>query len=234
MRRIIGVVLVGWLSAAAPGIAQDSGDLELNLFATGSWHSENKFEIGFPQSVTPIQQSFKFKQGLGGGVRLNVFNSGHWGEEFSYSYENNNARFITNTAPSSELELGMQIHQFSVNTLYYIDADETLTVRPFFVIGIGGTLYRPTDEAKSIARDPLRGSLAGFRESAQFGLNYGFGLIAHASNSVGFRFDLKGLLSRTPTFGLPRQSDDPNATVFPAGGAFHTAEVSAGLIFYLD
>ncbi len=64
--------------------------------------------------------------------------------------------------------------------------------------------------------------------------NYGFGPKAHASNRVGFRFDLKGILSRTPTFGLPRQSDDPNATVFPAGGAFPTAEISAGLIFYLD
>ena len=230
MRRlIIGVVL-----APVPVLAQSSGNLELNLFATGSWHGENKFEIGFPQAVTPIQQSFKLKQGLGGGVRLNVFNSGHWGEEFVYSYENNNARFITKSGPGSELELGMQIHQFSVNTLYYIDSDQSLTVRPFLVFGIGGALYRPTDEAKGIARDPLRGNLAGFRESAQFAFNYGFGLKAHASNRVGFRFDIKGLLSRTPTFGLPRQSDDPNATLFPTGGAFNTAEISAGLVFYLD
>ena len=79
------------------------------------------------------------------------FTSGHWGEEFVYSYETNDARFITINPTAAELELGTQIHQFAVNTLYYFDADEGLTVRPFLSFGIGGTLYRPTRQNPSQA-----------------------------------------------------------------------------------
>ncbi len=236
MRRFTISVLLAAMFVLTPGqaFAQGAGDLELNLFFGGSWHSTNKYEIGFPQAVTPIQQEFKFNQGFRGGARFNVFNSGHWGEEFVYSFETNDARFITINPAGSELELGTQIHQFAVNTLYYFDANEDLTVRPFLSFGIGGTLYRPTDEAKSIASDPLRGNLPGFGESTSFAFNYGFGLKARMAGRMGLRFDFKGFLARTPAFGLARQSDDPNATVFPAGGAFHNVSATAGVVFFLN
>ena len=236
MRRLsVGIFLIVWLVAVPRNIfAQGDGDLELNLFFGGSWHSTNGFEIGFPQAVTPIQSEFKFNQAFRGGLRFNVFTSGHWGEEFTYSFESNEARFITKSPTASELALGMQIHQFAVNTLYYFSDDETQTVRPFLALGIGGTLYRPTDEAKSIARDPLRGNVAELNESSSFALNYGFGVKARAGSRVGFRFDVRAFLGRSPSFGLPRESDDPNATVFPAGGAIHNVEASAGIVFYLN
>ena len=235
MRRLsLGVVLIGILATAHPALSQSAGDLELNLFFGGSWHSQNAYEVGPPQSITPIQQEFKLNQAFRGGIRFNVFNGGHWGEEFVYSFESNETRFITRNPPAPELGLGIQIHQFAVNTLYFIDADPEMTVRPFLSFGVGGTLYRPTDEAKAIARDPLRGNIADFEESAQLAFNYGFGMKFKFSEKVGVRWDAKGFLSRTPSFGLPRESSDPNATVFPAGGAFHNAEVSAGIVFYLN
>ena len=128
----------------------------------------------------------------------------------------------------------MQVHQFAVNTLYYFSDDETETVRPFLTVGIGGTLYRPTDEAKSIARDPLRGNFAELNESSSLAVNYGFGVKAKAGSRVGFRLDARGFLTRTPSFGLPRDSPDPNALVFPTGGAFHNIEASASIVFYLN
>ena len=153
-------MLIGLLAVSPRNIfAQGDGDLELNLFFGGSWHSQNSFEIGFPQAVTPIQSEFKFNQGFRGGMRFNVFTSGHWGEEFTYSFESNEARFITKSPTSSELELGMQIHQFAVNTLYYFNDDETSTVRPFLAVGIGGTLYRPTDPPTK--RNPSPETLCG-------------------------------------------------------------------------
>ena len=235
MRRLsLGVLLIGILLTARPALSQSAGDLELNVFFGGSWHSSNAYEVGPPQSVTPIQQEFTFNQGYRGGVRVNVANSGHWGEEFVYSFESNEARFITVNPSAADLELGMQVHQFAINTLYYIDADESLPVRPFLSFGIGGTLYRPTDEAKAIARDPLRGNLGGIDNSSELAFNYGIGLKAKISDRIGFRVDGKGFISRTPSFGFARESTDPNATVFAAGGAFHNAEASAGLIFYLD
>ena len=39
-----------------------------------------------------------------------------------YSYESNQTRFISVFPPLPELNLGIQIHQFAVNTLYYFDA----------------------------------------------------------------------------------------------------------------
>ena len=237
MRKIlIGVVLVGILATAHPALSQGlgSGDLELNPFFGGSWHSQNRFEITFPQSSPQEYKEFKLERAFRGGVRLNVFNSGHWGEEFMYSYESNQTRFISIFPPRPELNLGIQVHQFAVNTLYYFDADPQMTVRPFLTFGIGGTLYRPTDEAKAIARDPLRGNLSAFEESFMFSFNYGWGMKVRASDKVGFRIDARGFVGRSPTFGLPRESSDPAATVFPAGGAIHNGEVSAGIVFYLN
>ena len=235
MRRLsLGVFLIGMLLTALPALSQGPGDLELNIFFGGSWHSSNAYEVGPPQSVTPIQQEFTFSQGIRGGARLNVATSGHWGEEFIYSFETNDARFITVNPAAPELALGMQVHQFSVNTVYYIDADEDLTVRPFLTFGVGATMYRPTDEAKAIARDPLRGNLGGIDTSTELAFNYGIGLKARISNRIGFRVDARGYVSRTPSFGFARESSDPNATVFPAGGAFHNGAATAGLIFYLN
>jgi opacity protein-like surface antigen len=123
----------------------------------------------------------------------------------------------------------------SQSTLFnYIDADANLPVRPFLSIGIGGTLYRPTNVAKAIARDPLRGNLGRIDSSSELTFNYGIGLKAKISDRIGFHVDGRGFVSRTPSFGFARESTDPHATVFPAGGAFHNAEASAGLIFYLN
>jgi hypothetical protein len=44
--------------------------------------------------------------------------------------------------------------------------------------------------------------------------------------------DAKGYVGRNPSFGLARESSNPNATVFPAGGAIWTGEASAGFVFY--
>jgi hypothetical protein len=40
------------------------------------------------------------------------------------------------------------------------------------------------------------------------------------------RFDARGILSGNPTFGLPTESSDPNASVIPLNGMIHDTEVS--------
>jgi len=237
MRKIlVGVVLVGMFATAHPALSQGigSGDLELNPFFGGSWYNANAFEISFPQSSPGEFKQFKLEKAFRGGLRFNVYNGGHWGEEFMYSYESNQTRFISVFPPRPELNLGIQVHQFAVNTLYYFDADPDLPVRPFLTFGIGGTLYRPTDEAKTIALDPLRGNFSAFEESLMFSFNYGRGIKIKAGDKVGFRIDARGYVGKSPTFGLPRASTDPTATVFPAGGALHNGEVTAGIVFYLN
>ena len=44
--------------------------------------------------------------------------------------------------------------------------------------------------------------------------------------------DLRGFLGGTPSFGLPQESNNPNAAVFPPGGALNNGEASAGIVIY--
>ena len=49
MRRLsLGVLLIGLLLTARPALSQGSGDLELNLFFGGSWHSNTRYKEGRP------------------------------------------------------------------------------------------------------------------------------------------------------------------------------------------
>ena len=225
---VVGVFLM--LSSAA--YAQLSEDLELNVFGAGSIYSMKNFEIGFPQSAAPIQAQFKLDKAFRGGLRVNVYTGGHWGEEFFYSYEPNKAHFQRPTTPPNSLDLNIQIHNLGVNALYYLSDDKTRRVRPFLSVGIGTTLYRPTGQAEAIVRDPLRGNVPDLHTAHEIAMNYGAGFKAKLGSWIGFRFDVRGFLGRNPSFGLARESNDPNATVFPAGGAIHNGEASAGLVFY--
>ncbi len=236
MRRWLtsSILMMGFsLGMSTTANAQLKDNLELNVFGAGSWYSTNKYDISFPQSANPIRGEFKLDRGLRAGLRLGVYTRGRWSQEFFYSYEPNTAHFRRLSAPSSSLDLDVQVHNYGVNALYYFHEDEVRKVRPFLNIGVGGTMYRLTPESAAIARDPLRGNVPDMDNSNELALNYGFGVKStRAGGWLGFRIDFRGFLGRHPSFGLARQSDDPNATVFPATGVIHNGEASAGMIFY--
>src|SRR5207245_2940651 len=96
---LVGVLMM--FSSAA--FAELRDDLEVNIFGIGTVHSAKDYEIGFPQSATPIPGHFKFDKGIGGGLRVNVYSRGHWGEEIFYSYESNTAHFTRRGTSSSSL-----------------------------------------------------------------------------------------------------------------------------------
>jgi hypothetical protein len=39
-------------------------------------------------------------------------------------------------------------------------------------------------------------------------------------------------MSRAVRYGLPKESNDPNATVFPISGIFHQFEISFAFVYY--
>ncbi|MBI4474389.1 MAG: outer membrane beta-barrel protein [Acidobacteria bacterium] len=227
---VVGACLM--LSTAAE--AQLVQDFQLNFFAAGSAYTRNDFEIGFPQTITPVPGTLSFNESIRGGIRVNVYTRGHWGQEFFYSYEPNQMKLTRRTTPESTLQLDMQVHNLGANALYYLKESEEARVRPFLSIGLGAMVYRFTPEAKQIARDPFRGNLRDLDGSRELALNYGTGVSAQMSRRFGVRIDLRGFLSRSPSFGLARQSGDPNATVLPATGAIHNLEVSTGIVFFFQ
>lgn len=234
-RRLTNVILVmGYcLAMSSAADAQLKENLELNIFGGGNWYTSSRYEISFPQSVTPLQGEFKLDPGLRTGARLGVFSRGHWGQEFFYSYEPNKAHFVRQSAPSGTFDLDIQLHNYGVTGLYYFHESEERRTRPFVSFGIGGTIYRLTPNAVALVRDPLRGNAPDMDNAHEIAMNYGVGFkTTRAAGRIGFRFDARGFLGRNPSFGLARQSGDPNATVFPATGAFNNTEASAGIIFY--
>ena len=225
------LALVVVLGLPAVGSAQEFRNMELNAFVSANAHTKSNFEIGSPQSITPIQDQFKLNDTLGGGLRFNVNTTGHWGEDIFFSYEPNKVHFVRKTPPTQDQSYAIRIYNVGANVMYYLNEAEGARTRPFLSVGLGATIDQPTGHAKQIANDPLQGNLPGFETASELALNYGIGFKRHLTDTIGFRMDVRGFLSRNPTFGLPRNSADPNAVVFPAFGAIHSLEVSAGIIF---
>jgi outer membrane protein W len=226
------VALVAWLCLSGAAHAQLKDNIEVNAFGGGSWYSSKDFEMGFPQSITPVFGKFKMSNAWNGGLRLGVYTRGHWSQEFYFSYEPSHANVTRTTAPTGSISLATKVVNYGVNALYYLNDNESGRFRPFVSAGIGGTAYLLTSEAKSFAIDPLRGNLPDIDNSNELAFNYGVGVKSRGTKWLGFRADVRGFVGRNPSFGLARQSSDPNATVFPATGAINNAEATAGVIFY--
>jgi hypothetical protein len=229
-------VVVGWQS---PARAQLKDNLEINFFGGGSAYSQKKFQIGFPQSTTPVLGAFRLTKAVRGGIRVGVYTHGHWSEELFYSYEPSTAQFIRRSplalgqkcCPSVNLRLG--INNYGATGLYYFQESESHTIRPFLSIGVGGTFYRFTPEALAYAHDPNGGNIP-VTYSNLLTMNYGVGVKTRSAGWLGFRADVQGILGPSPKFGLPRTSNDPNAQVFPAGGVLSNASATAGIIIYFS
>ena len=224
----VATVLMIFSSAA---YSQPRG-LEVNLFGIGTVYSSKDYQINFPQSAVPIPSHFNFDKGLGGGIRVNWYTRGHWGEEFFFTYEPNTAHFTRLSIPASSLDLDMKLMNIGTSALYYLNDDETHRIRPFVSVGVGWAIYQLTELSQQIVDDPLRGNAPDVNNAYEIALNYGAGFKARLNDWIGFRVDGKGYVGRNPSFGLTRNSSDPNATVFPAGGAINSGEISAGVVFY--
>jgi hypothetical protein len=235
MRKLAAPIstLVVLFLMAAPAFGQFSKDAELNLFFGVSAHTKNEFQIGPPQFSPPIDGKFELADALRYGIRFNVATNSRWGEEFFYSYEHNRARYVREgVAPINIVDLPIQIHNFGVTALFYLNNDEAAKFRPFLAFGGGASIYKPTKEAKVIASDPNIGNMPGFGQSNEIAFHYGVGFKRRLSRVVGLRMDVRHMIGRNPSFSMSRRSNNPNEAVFPADGAIHNIEATGGLVFY--
>src|ERR1051326_4892781 len=165
--------------------------MELNPFVAFTAHTKSNYEIGFPQSIIPIEEQFKLNDKIRGGLRFNVNTTGHWGEEVFFSTELNKAHFIKKTAPARDQVYDIRIYNFGANVMYYLNEAENQHTRPFLSAGLGGTVYQPTAHSLDVANDPLRGNTPGFESSTELAFNYGIGLKQSLGDPFGLRLDAR-------------------------------------------
>ena len=125
----------------------------------------------------------------------------------------------------------MQVHNYGVTALYYLNEYESHSVRPFLSVGIGGTVYRLTPEARAFADDPLRGNLGDMDNSSELAFHYGVGFKTRSFDWLGFRADVRDFVGRTPSFGLARHSSTPMPRCFRLAGLYTTPKPRLALSF---
>lgn len=236
---LTAALVVAIVIAGRPAVSEGQGlaDIEFTLFGGGSMYSKEGFEIGEPQSSTPIPFDFEVDGHFVGGIRLNVLTTDTWGIEGYYSYGSTEASYIQRDDPTVRLDLPIQVHGLGASFLYYLNGngypyiDNQNKITPFVTAGVGASIFRPTSEAKRIASDPLQGNLPEIIESSEASFHYGGGVKYRLTREMLIRFDIRGILAGNPTFGLPTSSDDPNASVIPLEGKIHNTEISIGFGF---
>lgn len=232
-------VLVCFGLALVPGTAVSQSnsdfDFELNLFTGKSFFLEESFSIGPPQSETLLPMTFKLDPTLRTGLRLNFVTSQDWGFETFASYESATAAIQRRDGAVPELRFPVQHYRFGVDLVYYpLGSAGQRRIIPFVLAGGGAAIYRPTGEGKTIATDPLRGNLPDLIESSKALFIYGAGIKYRLTNSIGFRADVNGGVTKNPTFGLPTESDQSTNTVLPLTGFTSNTEISIGITLKLN
>lgn len=215
-------------------LGQGLSDFEFTIFGGGSVFTNESFEIGPPQSPTPIPFDFDVGGGFTGGFRLNIITANVWGLEPYYSYTSATASYVQADDPTYRLDLPIQVHNISLSFLWYPMgngypfADNRKKITPYVVAGGGASIFRPTSEAKDIANDPLQGNLPEIIESSKASFHYGAGIKWRFTREMDLRADVRGTVSGIPTFGLPTSSSDPNASVIPVSGLIQQTEFTVG------
>lgn len=206
----------------------------LEFFGAGSKPFDKGFEITVPQSQVPMKGEQKFKWGARGGVRLGADFQKHWGQDFVYSYGTNPSD-IVNYTTNANFAMTARTHQLSYNILWYpgnLGPVGKKGIFPYLSAGAGGTLYTLSQTTVNEALDPNRAGLGQLHNENVFAFNVGAGARFRINSVYGFRVDVRDYMSRAVRYGLPQESSDPKATVFPIGGICHTLEISFGFVYY--
>ena len=167
----------------------------------------------------------------GGRAAWNVTH--HVGLELSYSFLVNNVRLVTPIAAGyPSYTFGQQIQYPALNVVYNLTRRGS-RIQPYVTVGGGAAQFTPTHKAKAYARQPDVNAVfqsANLNDSLQAALNYGGGIKVHLSQHLGLRFDVRGLWSHNPTFGLPNTST--SGIHIPGKNTLNGVQATLGLVVY--
>jgi opacity protein-like surface antigen len=232
MRKLVCSIpaLAVIIALSSPAVSQTKYRFE--VFGAANFPFDKNFEITVPQSTVPIKGKHEFSAGGRGGVRFGGDLKGHWGQDIIYSYGTNASRIVNQTT-GGEFPVNNRIHQLCINALWYPGGyGAKKRVMPFITAGVGAGFYRISQSVINEALDPARGGLGKLRNENVFQFNAGGGIAFRVNSVWGIRIDVRDSMSRPIRYGLPEESSDPAATVFPVNGIFHQLEIAFAFVYY--
>jgi outer membrane protein OmpA-like peptidoglycan-associated protein len=168
------------------------------------------------------------------GVRFTQDFSKYVGVEESFGYGINNLRLKPfPPSPIGEVGAGVRNYQLAAGPVFHFTPRGS-KIRPFVMLGAGATWYSPTGDANNQFRNPAFSSQYGVRDiDMRYGPAgiWGAGLKINASRRIGFRLDVRGMLTQTPHFGLPTDPSGPGTLYIPRHGSEHALQATAGVTF---
>jgi len=191
--------------------------------------------------------TMKTADGGVGGLRIAVNPSRYVGLELWADYAAANIRFLgsqgafpAGTTPGYLVGTAVPPYSFgSHNFVFGLNPVFNLRprgskVQPYVTVGVMGVQYTPSSRAEFLANSPqnaVYGAQA-LNDNLQVGLNYGAGVKWHFTDHFGMRFDVRGLLSRNPTYGLPNSPSVTTGVYIPAKQQYNGVQATLGLVFY--
>lgn len=231
---VLMVILIQGLAGELFG--QDNYGFEIGGFAGRSIWKERSFQVGPPQvpAGSPnIDLGFTYDDEILYGARFNLLSRGHWGGEFSYSYQNN--ALTLSRQNFQDVKLDGAVQQFFYNMIFYPTRYHDAKVVPFVTGGVGLAAYTLSSTARAQAADPRVYGIGTLKElDKRFAYNYGVGVKAKVTSRFGVRADFRHIFSDVPSYGLPKESSNPAQTVLPIQGKLQMYEASAGIYFHIS
>jgi opacity protein-like surface antigen len=201
--------LTFWLVLLSPVAALAQNKFEFGPFGGGSFFSNAFFKTSTPTPETGV--GYNFVNGGVFGVRARENLAEHFGLEQSYSFlGNNNAQF-----PGALFGTRFRQFYFNGNLVGY---DNESRVRPYFTGGVGVSMFRPTDDAKTQAT--LQSTPIG--NSNEFHYNLGGGLKFNLTDHFGLDFSVRDFIHKTPKFDWPSITERD---------WIHNLQLQGGLLF---
>ena len=139
---------------------------------------------------------------------------------------------VAGAGNAQRIDLEQRMLKFGVNPVYHLTPRGS-RLRPYLTIGFTEAIYHATDDGKKYAAALTPVPIPGFKSSYKPALNYGGGFKYRLTDLVGVRFDVRGLWSGAPDWGLPNSPAGlpANALFIPKGGSMHGIEATAGIGF---
>ena len=120
--------------------AQGDFGFEIGGFGGYSIWKDRDFQIGPPQvpvGSPPISLNFAYDDEIVYGGRFNILSRGHWGGEFSYSYQSNTLSLSRQNFTGRAVRLDGGVHHFFYNMIFNLVPYEKSKLVPFVTGGVG-------------------------------------------------------------------------------------------------